>query len=56
MSGTLTRERGGSERGSEREHGEERVHSTVKEGRFQGGEGRKAKKASLGDVEGNMSG
>ena len=32
---TLARERGGSER----EHGEERVDTTVKEGRFQGGKG-----------------
>ena len=39
------------ERGSEREHEEERVESTVKEGSFQGGEGRQASRASLGDVE-----
>ena len=35
------RERGGSEQ----EHGEERVDSTVKEGRFLGGKGGKAKKS-----------
>ena len=45
------------ERGkSEREHGEERVDSTVKEGRFQGGEGGQARRASLKEVEGSMSG
>ena len=45
------------ERGeSEREHEEERVDSTVKEGRFQGGEGGQARRASLGEVEGSMSG
>ena len=44
------------ERGSEQEHGEERVCSTVKEDRFQGGEGGQATRASLGDVEGSMSG
>ena len=32
------------------------VDSTVKEGRFQGGQGGQAKKASLGKVEGSMSG
>ena len=32
----------------------ERVNSTVKEGRFQGGEGGQAKRASLGEVQGNM--
>ena len=46
------RERGGSER----EHGEERVDSTVKEDRFQGGKGGQARRASLGEVEGSMSG
>ena len=46
------RERGGSER----EHGEERVNSTVTEGRFQGAKGGQAKKASLEQVEGSMSG
>ena len=48
---TLTRERG-----SEREHGEERMNSTVNEGRLQGGEGGQAKRASLEEVEGSMSG
>ena len=43
-------------RGSEREHGEERVDSTVNEGRFQGGQGEQAKRASLEQVEGSMSG
>ena len=38
---------------SEREHGEERVDSTVKDGRFQGGQ---ARRAFLGEVEGSMSG
>ena len=37
-------------RGSEREHGKERVDSTVKEGRFQGGKGVQARRASLGEV------
>ena len=41
---------------SEREHGEERVDSTVKEGRFQGGQGAQARRASLEQVEGSMSG
>ena len=43
---------------SEREgdHGEERVDSTVKEGRFQVGKGGQIKRASLGEVEGSMSG
>ena len=44
---TLARERGGSER----EHEEERVNSTVKEGRFYGGKGGQARRASLGEVE-----
>ena len=39
------------EGGSEREHGEERVDSTVNEGRFQGGKGGQAKRTSLEDVE-----
>ena len=43
-------------RGSEREHEEERVDSTVKEGRFQGGQGGQATRASLEQVEGSMSG
>ena len=42
--------------GSEREHGEKRVDSTVKEGRFQGGQGGQARRASLDQVEGSMSG
>ena len=47
---TLARERGASER----EHGEERVGSTVKEGRFHGGEGGQAKKTSLREVGESM--
>ena len=46
------RERGGSER----EHGEEKVDSTVNEGRFQGGKGRQAKRASLEEVQGSIIG
>ena len=46
------RERGGSER----EDGEERGDSTVNEGRFQGGKGGQAIRASLREVEGSMSG
>ena len=42
--------------GSEREHREERVDSTVKESRFQVGKGRQATRASLEQVEGSMSG
>ena len=42
--------------GSEQEHGEERVDSTVKESRFQGDEGGQARITSLGEVEGSMSG
>ena len=42
--------------GSEREHGVERVNSIVKEGRFQGGKGGQATRASLEQVEGSMSG
>ena len=42
--------------GSERGHGEVRVDSTEKEGRFQGGKGRHARRASLEQVEGSMSG
>ena len=42
--------------GSEREHGIERVDSTVKEGRFQGGQGGQARRAFLEEVEGSMSG
>ena len=40
-------------RGSEQEHGEKRVDSVVKEGRFQGGEGGQARRVSL-EVKGNM--
>ena len=43
-------------KGSEREHGEERVDSTVNEDRFQGGKGGQARRASLEEVEGSMSG
>ena len=42
--------------GSEREHGEGRVDSTVKEGRFQEGNKGKARRASLEQVEGSISG
>ena len=42
--------------GSEREHEGERVDSTVKEDRFQGGKGRQSRKAYLEEVEGSMSG
>ena len=41
--------------GSEQEHGVGRVDSTMKEGRFQGGKGGQARRASLGEVEGSMS-
>ena len=47
---------GEREEGSERKHREERVDSTVKEGRFQGGEGGKVRRASLREVEGSISG
>ena len=40
---------------SEQEHGEERVVFTVKEGRFQEGKGERARRVSLGEVEGSMS-
>ena len=46
------RERGGSER----EHEDEKVDSTVKEGRFQREEGGQARKASIGEAKGGMSG
>ena len=46
----------GEKGGSEREHGEERVDSTVKKGRFQGGKGGQAKRVFLEEVEGSMSG
>ena len=49
---TLARKRGGSER----EHEVERVDSTVNEGRFQGGQGGKARRTSLEEVEQSMSG
>ena len=49
---TLVRERGRSERG----HGEERVDSAVKEGTFQQGKSGQARRASLEQVEGSMSG
>ena len=39
----------------EREHEEEWVDSTVKEGRFQEGKGGEARRASLSEVEGSMS-
>ena len=42
--------------GSEREHGLGRVDSTVKEDRFQGKKGGQARKGSLEQVEGSMSG
>ena len=51
MRATHWRERGGSKQ----EHGDERLDSTVKEGRFQGGEEGQARRASL-EVEGSMSG
>ena len=45
------------ERGkSQREHGVERVDSTVYEGRFQGEVREQARRASLEQVEGSMSG
>ena len=45
-----------SARGSEREHEKERVDSTVNEDRFQGGKGGQARRASLEEIEGSMSG
>ena len=42
--------------GSEREHGVEKVESTVNEGIFQRGKGGQAKRASLEEVEGSISG
>ena len=46
-----------SERGrSESEHEEKRMDSTVKKGRFQGRKEGQARRASLGKVEGSMSG
>ena len=49
---TLARERGRSEW----KHEEERVDSTVKKGKFQGGEKGQARRASLGETEGSISG
>ena len=46
----------GEREGSEREHGEERMNATVKEGWFQEGEGEQASRASLEQVEKSMSG
>ena len=43
------------ERGIKRDYGEEKVDSTVKEDRFQGGEGGQAQRTSVGEVEGSMS-
>ena len=40
----------------EREQEEKNMDSTVKEGRFQGGKGGQAKRASIGEEEGSMSG
>ena len=40
----------------EQEHGEERMDYTVKEGRFKGEMGGHARRASLGEVQGSMSG
>ena len=50
---TLVRKRGG---GSEWEHWKEKVDSTLKEGRLQGGEGGQAKRSFLGEVGERMSG
>ena len=44
------------EKQSEREHEEERMDSTVKEGRFQEGEGRQARRASLREAEERING
>ena len=44
------------ERGSQQEYGEEKVDSTVKEGRFQGSEGGQARKAFLEEAEESLSG
>ena len=48
-------EGGDSRWAREGDQSEERVDSTVNEGRFQGGEGGQARRASLGEV-GGMSG
>ena len=42
--------------GSEGKHGEEKVDSTVKEGRFQGGKGGQARRAFIEEVEESVSG
>ena len=49
---TLAKIRGGSVR----EHGVERVDSTVKGGKFQGGKGGHTRRTPLGAVEESMSG
>ena len=49
-------ESGGERGGSDQEHGEQWVDSTMKEGRFQGDKRGQARRASLGEVEGSMSG
>ena len=46
----------GEESQGEREHGEVKVNSTVNKGRFQRGKGGQARRASLREVEGSMSG
>ena len=46
----------GGKRGIRGKHGEERVNSSVKQSRYQKGEAGQARRASLGEVEGNMSG
>ena len=51
---TLARER--ERERSEREHDEKRVYYTMKEGRFQKEKGGQARRASLGEAEGSMSG
>ena len=44
------------ERGSQQKHGEERVDSTVNEGRFREEKGGQARKAFLGEAEESLSG
>ena len=46
----------GERGGSEREHGEKRVGSTVNDGRFQGGQGRQTRRASLEASQERVSG
>ena len=46
----------GERGGSEREHQEKKVNYAMKEGRFHEGKGGQARRASLEQVEGNMSG